>query len=212
VRARSLTSHRSNTKNTMLKVTLSYDADLENPSENDGWTLYSFCRRHANFKDPEELGMGELDAGGMPKLFGAEGRKLKRKLENGLAHYLSYFQHGSCWWGRKDGAIPVGVEFRWDGVRIAGVLVWEHKASELGGKTFGERAKDAECFLKTYTAWANGEGFGYSIEDDHGNHFDSCYGFFDADSMFDQIRPHLDGQEYEVEGEARWLAEHHLSE
>ena len=95
-------------------------------------------------------------------------------------------------------------------MKLAGLLVWEEKASHLGPKTLEGRRQDAAAFLQTYTSWCSGEGLYYSIEDDNGNLIDSCGGFYDAEGMFEQIRPHLHGQQYEVQGEARWLAEHHL--
>ncbi len=192
----------------MLTLNLHYDHDLENPSEFDGWKLYSFGRRHTNFKHPGELGLGDLDPStGLPKI---RNPGLRSKLKKGLAFFLSYYEHGCCSWFLH-GVQPPGVEFMWDGVKVAGLLVWEDKANHLGPKTLEGRRQDAAGFLQTYTAWANGQGYGYSIEDDHGNHVDACYGFFDAEAMFDQIRPHLDGQQYEVDGEAGWLADHHLT-
>lgn len=192
----------------MLKLTLHYDTDLENPSDFDGWKLYSFCRRHTSFKHPDDLGLGPIDPStGLPKV---NNPGLRSKLRNGLAFILSYYEHGQCIW-LLNGDMPPGVEFRWDGVKVAGLLVWEGKPGDIGPKTIEGRRKDASAFLTTYTSWANGEGYGYSIEDEDGNHVDSCYGFFDAESMFDQIRPHLNGQEFEVGGEAAWLADHHMS-
>jgi hypothetical protein len=194
----------------MLKLTLSYDHDLENPSEFDGWKLYSFCRRHASFKHPADLGLGPIDLGtGLPKITNPG---LRSKFAHGLAHVLSYYEHGNCIWFLH-GDEFAGVEFRWDGVRVAGLLVWEGRRTDLGPTTLEGRRQDAAGFLQTYTSWAYGEGFGYSIEDQDGNHVDSCYGFYgnDLDHMFQQIMPHLEGQKFEVEGEAAWLAEYHLT-
>lgn len=194
----------------MLKLSLHYDGDIENPCDFDGWKLYSFCRRHSNFRHPDDLGLGSIDpTTGLPKITNPG---LRNKLKHGLAFILSYYEHGNCLWLLL-GDEPAGVEFRWDGVRLAGLLVWEDKASHLGPRTFDGRRQDAAVFLRTYTAWCNGEGYGYSIEDGHGNHVGSCYGFYGGDVkyMFEQIRPQLEDQEYEVEGEAGWLADHHLS-
>ena len=53
----------------MLTLTLNYDHDLENPCQCDGWKVFSFCRRHASFKHPANLGLGDLDlATGLPKI------------------------------------------------------------------------------------------------------------------------------------------------
>lgn len=192
----------------MLKLTLNYDHDLENPCDNDGWKVYSFCRRHAAFRHPNDLGLGDIEQStGLPRITNPG---LRSKLKNGLAFFLSYFEHGNCIWFLH-GEEPAGVEFRWDGVKVAGLLVWEGRRDELGPRTLDGRRQDAASFLRTYTSWANGEGFGYYIEDEDGTHVDSCYGFFDVESMFDQIRPHLAGQVFNIEGDARWLTDHHLT-
>jgi hypothetical protein len=193
----------------MLKLTLNYDHDLENPCDNDGWRVHSFCRRHASFRHPDDLGFGPIDpATGLPKITNPG---LRSKLRTGLAFFLSYYEHGQCLWFLHGSDAPAGVEFRWDGVKVAGLLVWEDRASHLGPKTLDGRRQDAAAFLQTYTSWANGEGLYYSIEDEDGDLIDSCGGFYDAEGMFEQIRPQLEGEEYEVEGEAVWLADHHMS-
>lgn len=188
----------------MLTVRIEFDADIENPNTNgDGqWTLYSFCSRHVNFKHPDDLKV----VVGRNHVEKVRDRTLKRKLENGLAHWLGYFEHGQCCWFRTD-APPPGVEFQWDGVRYAGLLVWEHKPSDMGAKTYEDRAKDADAFLNTYTSWANGEGLYYCIEDEDGETVDSCGGFYgcDADYMLDEMVHHLIGHEFEVEGDADHL-------
>lgn len=169
----------------MLTVYIEHDSDIECPADwDENWTLYSFCSRHMHFKHPNE--------------FDLSSRKLKTKLKNGLAHKLSYFEHGNCLWFRKDGDVPPGVEFQWDGVEFAGLLIWEHPPSSIGGKTFEERAKDADTFLKLYTSWANGEGYYYRIEDEEGEIVGSCGGFYgcDMEHMLDEIARELDTQEF----------------
>jgi hypothetical protein len=84
------------------------------------------------------------------------------------------------------------------------LLVWEHAASDIGGKTFEERAADADNFLKRYTSWANGEGWCYRIEDG-GEIVDTCGGFDDAAHMLDNIAAMIDGREFEVRGDASYL-------
>lgn len=186
-----------------LTVTIDYDQDMECPADQDcQWKLYSFNRRHGSFKHPTELGLGSLGKDGLPRV---TDKALRAKLKSGLAFWLSYFEHGQCVWFLKDGPVPLGVEFQWDGVRVAGLLVWEHPENELGGKTVEERAKDAAGFLKSYTSWANGEGYCYCIEDEDGKVVDSCCGFDDADYMLGQMAPYLVGHEFEVQGDARYI-------
>lgn len=187
----------------MLIVHLEHDHDLKCPTIYNDWKLHSFSRKHASYTDPEELGLSyETDSDGTPII---RNPGLRRKLQVGLAHWLSYFEHGQCWWGRRDGEIPGGVEFRWDGARIAGLLIWQGKPNEVG-KTFEERAANADGFLKAYTSWANGEGWYFRIEDEDENDLDSCGGFDDADYMLKEyVAPQLVGKEFRVVGDADYL-------
>jgi len=181
-------------------VSILHDCDISRPTEDDSqWTLYSFCRNHLTFKSPDDLNV----VVGRNHVEKVRDRTLKRKLANGLAFWLGYFEHGQCCWFRSDAA-PLGVEFQWDGVRYAGLLVWEHKASIMGAKTYEDRAKDADAFLRCYTCWANGEGLYYRIDDEDGEIIDSCGGFYacDSDHMLEQMVPELVGHDFEVRGDA----------
>lgn len=185
-----------------LTLTLHYDQEAENPCEHDGWKLYSFCTKHVNFRHPDEFGIrrdGTTDKLGF-----------RRKLEVGTAFVLGYFEHGQSLWFHADER-PAGTEgdFRWDGVGVAGVLVWEQPVSDLGPKSFDDRKDDARRFLDGYTAWANGECYGFTLETDDGELIDSCFGFFDVEHMFSEIRQHTEDAEVEVTGEAKWLADYH---
>jgi len=188
-------------------VRLEHDDNPENPCDHDGWKVYSFGRRHSNFKDPEEIGLGELDQYGEPAILKIG---LRKKLEVGTAFLLGYFEHGNCSWFLR-GNRPPGTEgdFRWDGVDLAGILIWEGKVKHLGPKTYEKRAEDAARFLETYTNWCNGAFYGYMIEDDEEEHIDSCWGFDDADYMLDQVREIIaryPGAEITVVGDASYLA------
>lgn len=43
------------------------------------------------------------------------------------------------------------------------------------------RPEIAESWCKAVTTWVNGEYYGFVIEDEEGEHLDSCWGFDDAD-------------------------------
>ena len=181
------------------KVEINTDTDPECPADFDSaWRLYSFCSRHYNFKHPDELRV-EVSRNQVGRV---KDRKLRDKLANGLAHWLGYFEHGASCWFRTE-APPLGVEFQWDGVRYAGLLVWEHPAKDLGAKTYEDRAKDADVFLRNYTDWANGDGLYYSIEDEFGETVDSCGGFFGSDYEYvlDRIAETVKGHEFTVSSE-----------
>lgn len=182
----------------MLTVRVEFDRDLECPNEFGGWKLYSFCGRHKSFASPSSLGLSLEVKDGSPVVVDSE---LRRQLRNGLAHFLSYYEHTGCIWFRRDGETPVGVEFQWDGVRNAGLLVWEGESEDVP-KGRDKRRESADAFLREYTAWANGQGYWYAIENDEGEPLDSCGGFLGLDSALDDIAAQLVGQEFEVSGEA----------
>lgn len=119
-----------------------------------GWQLYSFGRRHWNFKHPADLGLGPLDPYGEPQV---RSLALREQLEHGTAFLCSYYEHGNCRWWIKGDSYPAGVEFVWDGCRVAGLLVWQGGAATLQPKTYNDRHTAAAQFLEDYTLWCNGE-------------------------------------------------------
>lgn len=181
----------------MKTVTILPDSDLENPAEMEGaWTPYSFSRRHANFRSCKDLGFVTNGV-----LYRANNPGLRKKLEVGLAFVLGYYEHGNCVWFLHDDP-PTGVEFEWDGVQVAGLLIWEHPAKKMGFKTYEDRRKDAKTFLETYTSWCNGEGYFYCVEDMKGELIDSCGGFYDMDYMLEEIAKNFDsGEIFEMRGD-----------
>lgn len=134
----------------------------DGPDKQDGqWTIHSFSSRHTNFAEPESVGLSmDLDEKRFPVI---TDKALKKKFEKGLAFFLTYHEHGNCEWSLNRGAgVPTGVMF--DTVNVAGLLVWNHPASDMGAKTVEERAKDAAAFLRVYTDWCNGETYEYAIK------------------------------------------------
>lgn len=182
------------------------DSDIECPTQWDRWRLYSFCSCHSSFKHPEEVGLGPLDRFGEPIIRNVG---LRQQFKAGTAFLLSYYEHGRSLWMLKEGRIPAGVEFQWDGVRVAGLLRWEGKVGDLGPKTQPDRMKDAQTFLDIYNAWANGEGYGYTIEDEVTEEvLDSCWGFYGSDTNYflEEIKDHLkDYALVGVYGDAAWI-------
>ncbi|OHD23795.1 MAG: hypothetical protein A2Y38_17040 [Spirochaetes bacterium GWB1_59_5] len=181
-----------------LIVTVKYDSDLQCPTDWDcQWALYPFNSRLMNSKNPSEFGLRMGRDGNIKAPIG-----LQRKLDVGTAFMLDYYEHGGSAWSLHG----EGMQCRWDTSSYDGILIWENKPSDMGAKTREARAKDANSFLETYNCWANGQGYGYEIENEEGEDIDSCWGFYGNDlkhMVEDNIKPHLVGKEYEVRGEAR---------
>jgi len=172
-------------------VSINHDPDTENPADDCcTWKPYSFSNRHINFKHPNE--------------FFEDGKAqdwLAEKLKVGLAFLLSYYEHSlGMWYIAGSKYVP---DAQWDNVDCAGVLVWEHKEDEIGGKTVEERKADAAAFLECYTDWCNGNCHCYAIEEEESEddedgegtwtrtkHIDSCGGFI-GDYIVEAIREAL---------------------
>lgn len=157
-----------------LTIDVCTDTATESPSN---WTLYSFSRRHANYKDPSEL--SAYDGTTLPSI--------QRRLHAGTAFLVSYYEHSSSQWG----LLGEVLKDRFDTVSIAGVLLWENPIKDLP-KGFESRKANARSFLKEYTKWTNGECYYYSITDEKGRVIDSCGGFIGADCMTQQIKHTVD--------------------
>jgi len=180
----------------LLRVSVQPDEELECPSDWGGWKLYSFSTRHGSYKHPSDLGFegsfGDMSIG------------LRRKLTKGTAFLLSYYEHSGCIWMVKNGHVPAGVEFQWDGTLNAGLLVWAQPVANLGAKTYEARFKDAENFCQAYTDWANGYGFWFAVEDEDGEWVDSCGGFLGdpaTSGLAEAVAEAIGDSEYEVVGD-----------
>lgn len=172
----------------MLTVTIHPDESSECPMDWDGqWKLYSFNYRHSSSANPHDFfdEYGNVPIG------------LQRKLSVGTAFWLSYFEHGSCLWGRR-GTMSHMPDFRWDGAEMAGILLWENPVTDMGAKTLDDRAKDADGFLETYTNYCNGNVYGYVIENEDGEHVDSCWGYYDDNSLKEAVKEAVDGEDFQV--------------
>lgn len=171
-----------------LTVTVDHDSDVDAPMDScDGeWRIYSFSHRHNNYKHPETLGLSlTRDVDGTPIV---RNPGLRRKLQVGLAFFLSYFEHGQCVWSLRG----EGPRCQFDSVDVAGLMVWEHPPADMGAKTYEHRQADARSTLGVYTDWCNGECFHYTIKDEDGEDVDSCGGFIGSgerlDYMWEAIR------------------------
>jgi hypothetical protein len=136
-----------NTTAIKLVIKFWHDDHSTDPCEDD-WQVYSFNRRHHNYRQPDEF---------------EDDEELQTKLKVGLAFPLSYYEHGQCLWS-LGGALPPGARCPWDSVGYAGLIVWEQDEGNIGAKTVEDRREDATRFINRYTMWCNGEIYGYTIE------------------------------------------------
>lgn len=175
------------------------DTDAENPSDMDGsWTFHSFRSRDADTTDPLDF-FAETPKGMKPK------GTLSRKLNAGLAFLLDCYEHGDRAWSLAS----EGMNCEWDTSGGAGLLIWTHKAGDMGAKTPKDRATDARNFLSAYNDWINGACYGYTLTDEQGGDVDSCSGFIGSDGIFESINEVVpEGVKVVVSGDSGWLVEY----
>jgi len=188
-----------------MKLELYYDPDGECPNDWGTWKLVSFNNRHINYEDPYKY-IAKVDDCG--EVIGAN-VGIRRKLQYGTAFILSYYEHGSGHWSLKG----EGTNCPWDTSQYGGILIW------VGGKKYmphpNKRAEFARQFLEFYNDWANGQIFGFSIEEEgEGEESESHGGWFghDLDSMFEAIQFYTKGkkeEDIEVTGDAKDLVAYH---
>lgn len=176
-------------------VTIDYDISPENPCKAwDGFgEIRSLSNRHINRIDRDEA------------------KELLESDEDVVA--LSYFEHGNSLWMVMNSPTPAGVEFRWDGVRFAGVWIPDKCVRESYTGQDGLPRRDwmveqAKSACETYTQWVNGEVYGYNVEiyklrkDDDGEPYDlesdyrrentifedSCWGFYGWEHVEQEVK------------------------
>jgi hypothetical protein len=184
----------------MKIVTLFYDCDVSSPSEWGGWKLWSFSYKHKNFHARQAF----LTDEGEPADIG-----IRRRLDTGTAFLLSYYEHSLCRWSLRG----EGPSCRWDSVRTAGILLWDGNVRDLP-RGYEARRESARDFCESYTAWANGEVYGYMVSEDvtlpcghvEREILDTCGGYFSAGQLAADVREVVRGDEINVNGDARDLA------
>ncbi len=186
-----------------LIVTVGQDSDVDCPDSGyDGWKLVSFGRKHVNHDDPANY-VKEFDRRTMEVTPATIG--LARKLNVGLAFWLSYYQHGLGCWSLKG----EGPQCPWDTAPLAGILIWTGKPTDIGAKTLDDRAADARNYLESFNDWANGNCYWFRLTDECGEEIEGFGGLIGAEALAEVVGESLQpGDNVKVEGDAAWLKGH----
>jgi hypothetical protein len=185
-------------RNLTLEIGHDYDVDVPD-SGYDGWKLISFGRRHNNFENPEKFvkAFDRRTRDVTPASIG-----LQRKLNVGLAFWLSYYEHGDGAWS----LIGEGTQDQWNTAYLAGLLTWTGKPGDIGAKTLEDRAKDARDFLENYNDWANGNTFWFRLVKEDGEDIESIGGLIGDEALSEVVGEELKaGDNVLVEGDGAWL-------
>jgi hypothetical protein len=166
-----------------VTVEIYHAPDVASLCEEEGQRrLHSFNSRHASHQPTRVLLRRAADPGTAEQ---AAGRH---------RFILSYFEHGTCLWMLADE--PRGLladDWYWDGQDVAGVLTWDHPVAELGPRSLEDRRAAARLFLETYTAWCNGETYGYEVLDEQGDPVARCGFLIGLDRTLEDLFASLDG-------------------
>lgn len=213
-----MTTTKTTTK-TKFRLTIHHDElsyDL-NPNNEDLplFKLHSFNNHHVDFTDPNYLLACQYEypegheyegdpCDELPIEHGSEEDEISdHEWVGPEGWFLSYFEHTTCRWGLQ-GTMSGMPDFRWDGTEFAGFLevtVPDDEREWWDGRPEEDRREAAESFVQEYTDWANGEVYGYEIEEleptktcDLGyeheqiGEVDSCFGFIGFDNIQDEVR------------------------
>ena len=167
----------------MLSVKIINDFDID--MEEFGWELKSFNSRHKNFVHPDSL-------------YG--NHTLQEKLTKGLAFFVSYYEHGNCLWFLADSETPAGVEFQWDGRKIAGYIEFMDDENYVPDNI----KESAVSFLKMYTDYCNGNTYAYIIMDGE-EVIDSCGGFIGDEHLVSHLAEVIGDKDFEVIGDYKFF-------
>ncbi len=184
-----------------LYVTIDVCHGPSSPCEEDGmWQIYTFADNKFNTDvEPTEYVKRYDRATGKVT---AANPALRHKIKVGLAFWLSYHEHGDGVWALR-GEAPV---CQFDTVGLAGILVWEEPAANMGAKTVAERAKDARGFLDEYNQWANGYVHDWSVrEPGEDDPVASGYGWIGTDGMMEEIVEAVGDRPVIAQGELAWM-------
>lgn len=141
-----------------IHIEIYQDTDCESPLEYDGFDMISFKRFSTHFKDPEDLDWDDI----------------KAKCERKEAFLLSCYSHGGESWGLQGEVM----QCQFDTVNTAGILfLSDDLLSNWDKDELESREKAARSFMEEYTAWVNGECYGFNIECDDLDIDEGCGGF-----------------------------------
>ena len=147
---------------------LEYDQDCASPLDDNEAVKFAVLHRCYSNPAPE--------CGGDPDELA---QWAKDNADEWDAFPLFMLDHGDTDYSISDFSDP------WDSGRVGFVFV---KKSEVS-----DTRRTAISMCEEYTRWANGDCWGYIIEDEDGEHLDSCWGFIGEEYATEEMREAAEG-------------------
>ena len=161
-------------------VEIHHDSDVERPFENDNY--FKIVVLHRRYTDPSkgECGSAPEEVAQWEKENAKDWHILPLFM---LDHSNTTYRAG------KTNPFGNGDIARFDSGRVG--IVAQRK--DIDGIITSEEdfKKSAKNNLETYTAWANGETFGYKIKDENDQEDDSCWGYYGLDDVLSAAADYL---------------------
>lgn len=153
------------------------DEYIDSPTDWGNYEIVTFFRnRYITDTDIEEY---YTDNGKLKPQYQA-------KMRAGKLFPIDVYEHG----GTAYSLSGEGMQCRWDTSSNAGLIIFND--DYIKGVSYEKRKEYARQDLQEYTMWANGDVYGYSIEDKDGNEIDSLGGCYGYDYCLESAQEYID--------------------
>lgn len=182
-------------------IRLSYDTYAESPREWDGLGTLALHHNYPSDAPIEDFNEYLCELLGMDVVQCERGAKCDFYTEQMKEYLLSKLDKDYVWSyvykyehsGIAFSTTPFSCRFDSSLIGIIHVNKKDLRI-EYGIKCINQKSRDkANDILRyevdTYSAWANGDVYAFTIEDENGNVEDSCGGFYSIEEMVDHINP-----------------------
>lgn len=164
------------------KLTVEHDphSDLDSPREYEESIMFGF---HRAYGSPDEAPHADPETA----------RKIAQSGDNLCLPVWLYAHSGTCYKAAESNPFHCP----WDSGLFGYIYITRANARKwYGVKRLSEKNRlraleDLKAQVDTYTKWANGETYGWKVEDPDGELIESCYGYYDEDEATTEGRAQL---------------------
>jgi hypothetical protein len=178
--------------NRTLKIEV--DTDCGSPREDDNLTQMIFVGKHSHLGDKHDVNFTG-SYGSRQEFIESGADEVKKQLKDVVAiKPVHLYEHGNVSISTGDG-YPYNCP--WDSGTCGFVVITKERIREMFGckrvskKDIEKAISQMDGEVETLSQWISGDVYGFVIEDEDGEHEDSCWGFYGDDvntnGMLDNI-------------------------